>query len=377
MVQAADPGQRALQTQPEAGVWDRAVAAQVAVPLQGLRLDAFLAYLAVENLEALFAHAAPDDFPVALRRQHIHVEHDARVLGVLLHVERLDTGRVALDHQRALEGLRQHGLLVRPEVLPVFDLDTFRCEALDRVAVADAWERALDTLECAEIAFQQLEFAAAVLERALHAGADQTFGQFDIAVVVLKSHLRLDHPELHQVAPGLGLLGPEGRTKGVHLAERHCARLGIELSALGQVGGLVEVLGLEQRRCPFARGGRQDGRVETHEPELVKVVVDRLLNLGTNTQHCVGPARAQPQVAVFQEEGHAVLFRRDRVVDGVGNRLEGVDMNLDPELGARILGDRPADPQGAFLREFASGLEGGARHVVAPHHALHDGAAVA
>eukprot|EP00965_Chrysotila_dentata_P011950 392802-Pleurochrysis_carterae.AAC.1 len=46
---------------------------------------------------------------------------------------------------------------------------------------------------------------------------------------VAKGHLRLDHPELGQVASGVRLLGTEGWAEGVDVAQRARVRLRAQL----------------------------------------------------------------------------------------------------------------------------------------------------
>ena len=78
-------------------------------------------------------------------------------------------------------------------------------------------------------------------------------------VQVGEGDLRLDHPELHQVAAGLGLLGAEGGAEAVDLAEGHDRGLVVELAALAEVGLLAEVVGLEEGRRALAGGGVRIG----------------------------------------------------------------------------------------------------------------------
>jgi len=89
-----------------------------------------------------------------------------------------------------------------------------------------------------------------------------------------ESHLRLDHPEFHQVAAGLGLLGAEGGAKAVHLAMRGHVRFVVELAGLGQEGRLPEVVNREQAGGVLAGGGGQDGRVNQQIAVIVQPVAD-------------------------------------------------------------------------------------------------------
>ena len=131
----------------------------------------------------------------------------------------------------------------------------------------------------------------------------QPFGQFHVAPEVAKGHLRLDHPELGQVAGRVAVLGAEGRAEGVGLAQRAGERLGLELPADGQIGRPVEEVEREIDACrlflalcrwllrhlrqvergdlehgpgPFAIAGGDDRRVDVEEAPLLEELVDRV-----------------------------------------------------------------------------------------------------
>lgn len=56
-----------------------------------------------------------------------------------------------------------------------------------------------------------------------------------------KTHLRLHHPELTQVAGGVGVLSTEGGTKGVHTRHGMGEHFGLELAGHGEI-----CLGIEE-----------------------------------------------------------------------------------------------------------------------------------
>ena len=64
---------------------------------------------------------------------------------------------------------------------------------------------------------------------------EERLGQVHVVGQVVEGHLRLDHPELGQVARGVGVLGAEGRAEGVDLAQGAGEDLRLELAADGQV----------------------------------------------------------------------------------------------------------------------------------------------
>ena len=61
---------------------------------------------------------------------------------------------------------------------------------------------------------------------------EQVLGQVHVVLEVGKGHLRLDHPELGQVAGGIGVFGPEGGAEGVDVAERQGEGFALKLAGL-------------------------------------------------------------------------------------------------------------------------------------------------
>ncbi len=174
-----------------------------------------------------------------------------------------------------------------------------------------------------------LRSSRAAVEDAGHEVAHELLGQGAEAVELQEGDLGLHHPELHQVAAGLGLLGPEGGTEAVDLAEGRRGRLQVELARLREVGLVAEVVGLEERRGPLAGGGSQDGRVDEGEVALVEEVADALLDLAADAQGGALAAGAQPEVAVLHQERRAVLLGSDRVVLREVEDLESLALDLD------------------------------------------------
>ena len=66
VVEAADPGYDSLDAHAEAGVGDAAVFAEVEVPLEGVEREVVLDDAGFEEVVAVDALAAADDFAVAL-----------------------------------------------------------------------------------------------------------------------------------------------------------------------------------------------------------------------------------------------------------------------------------------------------------------------
>ena len=101
MVEAADPRDGALDAHAEAGVRDGAVAAQVEVPLEGVERQVVLFDALLQQVVGVDALRAADDLAVAFGREHVDAERLGGVERVGLHVEGLDGGGVAVDHDRA------------------------------------------------------------------------------------------------------------------------------------------------------------------------------------------------------------------------------------------------------------------------------------
>src|SRR5439155_20927478 len=94
----------------------------------------------------------------------------------------------------------------------------------------------------------------------------------------------LHHPELHKMAPGLGLLRPEGRPEAIYLAECRGGRFVVKLAALGQIGLFAEIIGFEQRRRPLAGVRGEDGRVDQEEPAVIEKTAADADDLVTDAQ---------------------------------------------------------------------------------------------
>src|SRR5262249_46184252 len=115
-------------------------------------------------------------------------------------------------------------------------------EDLDRLAVAQALEGlAHDVLERRDDArvdplAEEGEVLAAALERAAHDVLEARLGEVHVAGEVAEGHLRLDHPELGEVAARVRVLGAEGRPEGVDARERERRDLGLELPRDGEEG---------------------------------------------------------------------------------------------------------------------------------------------
>src|SRR5688572_3662934 len=116
------------------------------------------------------------------------------------------------------------GLQVNTPGHGILKLHLGRCQLLDRVRVTDATKSLLtetsDLLGCH--IFIVLSVEAQLLRATTYDLAEEEAQKFlrqlHVILKVCKGHLRFDHPELSQMASGVGILSPEGRAESVNVA---------------------------------------------------------------------------------------------------------------------------------------------------------------
>ncbi len=161
----------------------------------------------------------------------------------------------------------------------------------------------------------------------------QCFRQCRIVREVGERDLRLDHPELGEVAAGVRVLGAEGRPEGINLGQRQAVGLDIELprdrqerlaaeeilreidlALLGarQVG---EIQGRHPEQCPgpLRVGGGDDRRIDPEKPVLVEEPVDRLCQAVPHARRRADDVGARPQMRDLAQILQGVRLRLDRV----------------------------------------------------------------
>jgi hypothetical protein len=186
------------------------------------------------------------------------------------------------------------------------------------------------------------------------------------------------HPELGQVPAGLRLLGPEGRSEAVHLAEHRRGRFQVELTRLGEVRRAeVEVLGLEQRAGRFADRPGQNRRVDEDEIPLVEEVPDRPHHLVPDPHDRGLPGAPEPQVSVLEQKIGAVLLGLDGELRGRADQLDPTPGDLVAGGSARVLPNHAADLDAGLVAESLRRLPAGSVHLVLREHDLHLPGAVA
>src|ERR1700674_5883032 len=323
---AANPCDRALEAHSEAGMRHAAVAAQIEIPLERFFRQFVFAQSLQEQVVIVDALAAPDDFAVAFRRDHVKGEGELGTLGVRLHVKGFDRSRVVVDQHRAIEGAGDDGFFVAAEVVAELGGITVVVQQGNRIFIADARERRLNVFELGDIALEGFEFARLVLEDALHDGADEAFAEGHGFLELDVSGFGLEHPKFGEVAAGLGFFSAEGRAEGVDLAESHGDGFGIELAALGQVGFLiVDVVDFEKGGGAFAGGGREHGRVGERVALAVHEFARGPDGFSANAENGGLAGRTNPEMALIEQEIDAMLFELDGERRAFGDFLDDLD----------------------------------------------------
>mmetsp|Transcript_57896 Transcript_57896/g.137789 ORF Transcript_57896/g.137789 Transcript_57896/m.137789 type:complete len:424 (-) Transcript_57896:70-1341(-) len=187
---------------------------------------------------------------------------------------------------------------------------------------------------------------------------------------VSERHLRLDHPELCEVAGRLGVLRAEGGPERVDVSQRARVCLPRELARDSEVRrlseevlGVVDLAGLGLRQ--LAHRGREGGHaehlagalavtrrdqrgLEVEEPHALEVVVRRLGESGADARHGRDGVCPRPQVRDSAEEFEGVALLLERVLRPRAvshqlhlNRLDVVLLAL-----ALALDERAADRDG-------------------------------
>ena len=92
---------------------------------------------------------------------------------------------------------------------------------------------------------EELHVFGAAFERVLDDALEKRLGERHVVLQIEEGHLRLDHPELGQMARRVGVLRAKRRAKGVDLAQRAGKTLDLQLAADRQVRRLAEkILGV-------------------------------------------------------------------------------------------------------------------------------------
>jgi hypothetical protein len=232
-------------------------------------------------------------------------------------------------------------------------------EHLDGLGVVEALELRLDQRGQPLLAAgidELLEEGEVVLPLVEHGGEDEleeVLGEVGVGGEIGERDLRLDHPELGEVAAGVRVLGAEGRAEGVDPAHRQAIGLDVELARDRQVGLLAEEVlvpvdgaggrarragGVEGRDPEHLAGALgvaagDDRRVDPEEAALVEEAVHRHRQGVAHPGHGADHVGARPQVRDLAQVLHGVALGLHRVGLGI---LDPADR--DHLLGAQLDG---------------------------------------
>src|SRR5208282_5474986 len=136
----------------------------------------------------------------------------------------------------------------------------------------------------------------------------------------------LEHPEFREMTAGFGFFGAEGWAEGVDLAESHGGGFDVELAALREVGFLVvDVIDFKERAGAFAGGGCEYGSVGQRVALRIHECAGGADGSGADAEDGGLARGADPEVALIEEEIHAVLFELDGEGRGLRNFLDNLD----------------------------------------------------
>ncbi len=111
------------------------------------------------------------------------------------------------------------------------------------------------------------------------------FLNHQILLMIHKSHLRFDHPELDQMAPGFRLFRAESGPKGINPARAIAAASIYSCPLWGKEGVFIKIFGVKEVRRSFT--GRRSQRWRIHQGEALpsRPVPNRLNDLGPNAKN--------------------------------------------------------------------------------------------
>src|SRR5947208_6328475 len=165
------------------------------------------------------------------------------------------------------------------------------------------------------------------------------------------------------MAARLRLLRAKRRAEDVDLAEGEGPCLAVELAALGEIGGFVEVRHREEAGRALARVRREDGCVEGQETVAVEVLATGADDLGAYAHDRLLAIRSEPEMAVIEEKGDAVLLRRDRILGGALDDVDIRHAELVSDRSARVGAHHAGHLERGFLRQVVGERERFLRHV--------------
>ncbi len=213
------------------------------------------------------------------------------------------------------------------------------------------------------------------LQQRLEGEFQEPLRQRRVVGKVGEGDLRLDHPELGEVAAGVGVLGAERRPEGVDLGEREAVGLDVELprhcqerlaaeEVLAEIDlarrrarqvGEIERRDAEQRAGAFRVGRGDDRRVDPEEAVLVEEAMDRLRQRVPHPRRRADHVGARPQMRHLAQKLHRVRLRLDRIgirVVDPADHLDRARLHLERLALGRRRHDRAGRLDGAAGGDF-------------------------
>ena len=355
----------ALKAETEARVTAAAVAAQVEIPPVVFLAQTELLHALGEQVEPLLTLAAADDLADA--RHEAVRRGDGLAVVIHAHIKRLDVLRVIRDEHGLVEHLLGQvalvlGLQVDAPLDGVVELVAGLLQQLHGVGIGDAAEVVVhDVVQALEQALihegvEKLQLLWAFFEHGVDDELHHRFHALEVVVEVGERHLRLDHPELGGVALGVGVLGAERRTEGVHVAEGEREIFGVELAGHGQVRALAEeilaeidlavvrarqIVEVERRDAEhlaraLAVRARDDRGLHIDEAALLEERVHRLRRHAAHAERRAEEVRARTQMLDRAQKFHAVALFLQRIIRrGRALERDAVGLELERLLGVR------------------------------------------
>jgi hypothetical protein len=182
-----------------------------------------------------------------------------------------------------------------------------------RFVIGQAREWRFHRFQLGDIAADHFQVAAMQFQNAHHDVGKERFGELHIAFEIHEGHFRLNHPELGEMAAGLGFLCAKRRPETVDLAQRQRGGFHIKLAGLREERWVAEVVELKQRAGALARRRSQDGRIGADEAFGIEVLLCGPHDGGADAQDGRLARRAEPKMAMLHQEVGAVFLRRDGV----------------------------------------------------------------
>ncbi|MNR10322.1 hypothetical protein D3C85_1265670 [compost metagenome] len=156
------------------------------------------------------------------------------------------------DKDRLLITLSNRRFMRSAKILSPWNIKFLSMQEFDSFIVGNTREWSLNILQLGDIASYSFKLCPAVLKNGLDNMRNEILLYLEAFLMVHESHFRFDHPELNQMATGLGFLRTESGSERIHFPKRHGCSFHIELSTLSKISIFIKVFGVEQIGCPLS-----------------------------------------------------------------------------------------------------------------------------